>query len=182
MEFKGRFAGISRDWESGVNRLSFDIEEMTEGALLPSVELIKGKTLRVKAVKYREKRSLSANAYAWVLMQRIAEALHTTKDEVYLECLKRYSREFRYIICRPDAVEDIKKICRTVEDMGDIDVGQGHGLQLRVYFGSSTFDTKAMSVFIDGIVSECKDLGIETLTPRELDQMKARWSSEVGND
>lgn len=175
MEFKGSFAGMSRDWESGTYTISFKVEEMTEGTLLPSVEALKDNAIRVKAVKWREKRSINANAYAWALMQKLAEALHSTKDEVYLECLKRYSGKFTYIIVKPNAADGIRELYRAVEDMGEITIGNSVGRQFRAYYGSSTFDTKEMSVFIDGIVSECKELGIETLTPRELDRIKEAW-------
>ena len=41
--------------------------------------------------------------------------------------------------------------------------------------GSHLYDSKEMSLLIDGIVSECKELGIETLTPAELERMKSAW-------
>lgn len=37
--------------------------------------------------------------------------------------------------------------------------------------GSHTYDTKEMSVLINGLVEECKEQGIETLTPDELRRM-----------
>ena len=45
----------------------------------------------------------------------------------------------------------------------------------KVYKGSSEFDTKEMSIFIDGIVEECKNVGIETMTPNEIAKMEALW-------
>ena len=65
---------------------------------------------------------------------------------------------------------------RTCVDLGEVSVNGQAGHQLQVYFGSSTFDTKEMSVFLDGIVSECKELGIETATPDELERMKQKWN------
>ena len=50
------------------------------------------------------------------------------------------------------------------------------GIQLQCYFGSSTYNTKEMSVLIDGIVYEAKELGIETLPPDELERMKVEWN------
>lgn len=44
-----------------------------------------------------------------------------------------------------------------------------------LYYGSSTFDTKQMSRLIDNIVQDCKELGIETLTPQQLDALKEEW-------
>ena len=38
----------------------------------------------------------------------------------------------------------------------------------RIYKGSSEFDSKEMSIFIDGIIQECKQLNINTMTPDEI--------------
>jgi hypothetical protein len=45
----------------------------------------------------------------------------------------------------------------------------------QVFRGSSTYDTKEMSAFIDGIVSDCKELGIETAPTMELEKIKKKW-------
>lgn len=164
----------SKDWKSGKMRVEFEIDEES---FVREIETIEG-TLTIKADKKRKRRSIDSNAYAWTLMQKIAEATHTDKWEVYLVSLQRYSRAFTHIIVKPNAVERTKEIFRTVVDLGEVSVNGQSGHQLQVYFGSSTFDTKEMSVFLDGIVSECKTLGIETLTPEELARMKAEWRSE----
>jgi hypothetical protein len=41
--------------------------------------------------------------------------------------------------------------------------------------GSHTYDSREMSRLIDGTVSEAKELGIETLSPAELERMKQQW-------
>lgn len=64
---------------------------------------------------------------------------------------------------------------RTAIDLGEIYVAGEVGHQLQVYFGSSTFNTKEMAVFLEGIVSECKELGIETLPEEELERMAKAW-------
>lgn len=51
----------------------------------------------------------------------------------------------------------------------------GERVVIRAYYGSSTYNTKRMSRLIDMIVEDCKELGIETLTPQQLDAMKERW-------
>lgn len=45
----------------------------------------------------------------------------------------------------------------------------------KIYRGSHTYDTKEMSVLIDGTVADAKELGIDTITPAELQEMKERW-------
>ena len=51
----------------------------------------------------------------------------------------------------------------------------GERVVIRAYYGSSTYNTKRMSRLIDMIVENCKEQGIETLTPQQLDAMKERW-------
>lgn len=173
METTGRFVAHMQDFRTGEVVVQFACDR----TVLPQLgEISEVEKLSITAKKYREKRSLDANAYAWMLMQKIAEAVQTDKWSVYLRCLRDYSREFTHVIVKENAVERMKELYRTCIDLGEVTVNGQTGHQLQVFYGSSTFDTKAMSVFIDGIVRECKDLGIETLPPAELERMKATWS------
>jgi len=134
----------------------------------------KGKALAVEIKQYRQKRSLDANAYLWVLMQKIAEAVNSNKDEVYLQMLERYG-QFTHIVVKPHMVDKVKQEWRTVRELGEVTVNGKTGIQLQCYFGSSTYDAKEMSVLIDGVVSECKEMGIETMTPDEIARLKDEW-------
>ena len=178
MEFTGEFVNASKDWKTGKWNITFTCNE--ESAL-PEIDEIKEANLDITAKKHRKKRSLDANAYAWVLMQKIAEMVNTSKWDVYLDMLQKYSRAFTHIIVHPHAVEAVMKMYRTAINLGEVRVNDKTGIQLQVYFGSSTFDTKEMSVFIDGIVSDCQMLGIRTETPDELERMKALWDANKKN-
>lgn len=176
MEWTGKVLSVGADYLTGQMNITFSINERSA---LQEIDSIKDcEKLSIKAVKYRNKRSLDSNAYAWVLMQKIAEAVNSDRWSVYLEMLKKYSREFTFVICKEHAVDKLKELYRTCIDLGEVNVNGQEGHQIQVFFGSSTFDTKAMSVFIDGIVSECKELGIETIPPDELERMKAAWQSQ----
>ena len=59
--------------------------------------------------------------------------------------------------------------------MGEVTVNGKTGIQLQCYFGSSTYTTAEMATLIDGVISECKDMGIETATPAELARMMGEW-------
>ena len=172
MDFRGELVTAAKDWNTGKWTITFSCEENA----LPYLDELRGKKLAISAKKYRHKRSLDSNAYAWVLIQKIAEAIHSDKQTVYLDMLKQYSRAFEHIIVRPEAVEAVTRVYATTIDLGEITVDGQTGRQLQIYFGSSTFDTKEMSVFIDGIVETCKELGLETLPPDELERMKAAWN------
>lgn len=176
MEFTGKIQNISKDWQTGQFHITFS---MNEASAINEVDNIKNvEKLSIRAVKHRGRRSLDSNAYAWVLMQKIAEAVNSDRWSVYLEMLKKYSREFTFVICKEQAVDRLKELYRTCIDLGEVNVNGTEGHQMQVFFGSSTFDTKAMAVFIDGIVSECKELGIETLPPAELERMKSAWQNQ----
>lgn len=126
--------------------------------------------------KHRKARSLNANAYAWVLIGKIAEKLQTDNESVYLTMLERYG-VFAHLIVKPSVVEKVKTEWRTVRELGEVRVNGKKGVQLQCFFGSHTYDTKEMSRLIDGIVSEAKELGIDTRTPEELSLMLEEWGA-----
>lgn len=177
MECTGRVTNISRDWQNNKLNITFSLNESVEGELEKIKDVEK---LSIKAVKFRKKRSLDANAYMWVLLSKIAEAIHSNKDDVYIEMLSRYG-VFTHIIVKKSVVDKVKAEWRTVRELGEINVNGSHGIQLQCYFGSSTYDSKEMATLIDGVVSEAKELGIETLPPDELDRMKQEWDIEINS-
>lgn len=167
-------------------RIQYDENRLTEVLLTTKenvqIEELKnivnsGKELSVEIKQYRNKRSLDSNGYMWVLLSKMAEVLQTTKDELYLQMLDKYG-VFTHIVVKPHVVDRVKQEWRTVRELGDVTINGQTGIQLQCYFGSSTYDTKEMSRLIDGVVQECKELGIETITPRELELMKLEWGNK----
>ena len=172
MEFTGKIQNVLKDWQTGQFQITFSINEPSA---INEINNIKDcQKLSVKAVKHRERRSLDANAYLWVLLQKMAEALERDKWGLYLEKLGEYG-VFTHIIVKPHMVDKVKEEWRAVKELGEVCVNGTTGIQLQCYFGSSTYNTKEMSVLIDGVVSEAKEMGIETLSPAELERMKAEW-------
>lgn len=174
MEFKGKLIDVSKNFRTGRLRVTFEADEDVSR----QVDGITDKALAVTAKTYRRKRGKDANAYAWVLMQRIAEAIHADKWDVYLQMLGRYG-VFTHIIVRPGIVDRVTQEWRTVKNLGEVTVAGQTGIQLQCYFGSSTYDSREMAVFIDGVVSECQEMGLETATPEELERMKREWGVKI---
>lgn len=110
----------------------------------------------------------------WVLLQKMAEVLHKGKDECYLDMLASYG-VFTHLIVKPTVVDRMIEEWKLLRVMGDVEVNGMKGIQLQCYFGSSTYDSKQMATLLNGVVSECKDLEIETLPPEELLRMKQQW-------
>ena len=123
--------------------------------------------------EHKEKRSLNANAYAWSLIGKIADAMPLmTKDEVYLEMLKSYGQsEIVSVISSIDVTGYLKyyEASATTELQGK------KFTHYKIFKGSSEYDTKEMAVLIDGIVAEAKHLGIETLPDAEVQRIKEMW-------
>lgn len=132
------------------------------------------KPYTVEIAPLKKKRSLDANSALWQMLTKMAEVLHTTKDELYLEMLARYG-VFTHIVVKPNVVERVKDEWRTVRELGEVTINGKTGIQLQCFFGSSTYDSKEFSVLLDGVISEAKELGIETLSQSEADRMIKEW-------
>lgn len=132
--------------------------------------------LSIEIKKPSKKRSLDSNAYMWVLLDKIAAVLNTDKESVYLDMLEKYG-VFTPVVVRPAAVERLKQEWRTVKEIGPVEIGGEVGIQLLCFYGSHGYDQREMNRLISGVVNECHDLDIETLTDEELDAMNSRWGA-----
>lgn len=122
--------------------------------------------------EHKEKRSLNANAYAWALIGKIADVLRSNKDDVYLDMLKRYGQsEIVSVLSNID----VSGYFKHWTEAGRSKLNGKEFTHYKIYKGSSEYDSREMSVLIDGIVSEAKELGVETLTPAEIDRLKEAW-------
>ena len=133
---------------------------------------LNGKDLSVEVKEYRPKRSLNANNYAWQLITKLADATRVGKDEMYFWMLKEYGQS--EMISVKTGI-DITPYLKYFEIAGESTVNGKSFTHYKVYKGSSEFDTREMSIFIDGIVQECKNVGIETMTPDEILKMESLW-------
>lgn len=120
----------------------------------------------------RRKRSLNANAYAWVLIGKIADVLKTDKNEVYKLMLDRYGQG--EVVSVVSSV-DVNGFFKYFKEVGKSTLNGKDFTHYRVFKGSSEYDTHEMAILIDGIVYEAKLLEIETLTPQELAALKEEW-------
>lgn len=173
-ELSGKIQGLSQDFASRRITLTLTVNEDAAAKNLYD-DLNGEEKLSIKIDKYREKRSLNANAYAWKLMTEIANRVRTSKDEVYLEMLKRYGQSEIISVLAHIPIREYVKYC---EEAGESKLNGKLFKHYKVYKGSSEFDSREMSIFIDGIVSDAKELGIQTMTPNEIARLKSLW--EVG--
>lgn len=128
--------------------------------------------------QYREKRSNRANAYAWELITQLAVKLGTRKEDVYRQYISEIGDNFEVVEVPNEKAKELLK--RTWQDKGLGWIAEDAGLDyLTLYCGSSTFDTKQMSRFIDLIVQDCKEQGVQTDTPEQLVRYVEDWRNET---
>ena len=124
--------------------------------------------------EHKEERSLTANAYAWALIGKIADHLRSSKDQIYLLELMKYGQS--EIVSVVSSV-DVKGYFKYFQAVGTATLQGKEFIHYRVYKGSSEYDTREMAVLIDGIISDAKEMGIETLPPAEVERLKEAWSN-----
>lgn len=119
--------------------------------------------------EYKEKRSLSQNAYAWKLITELGDVLRKSKEEVYLQMLKDYGQSTIIVVASDINILGYFKYYEKIKSF----MNKGKKFdEYKIYKGSSEYDSKEMSIFIDGIVQECKQLGIETLNSDEIARLE----------
>ena len=131
-------------------------------------------------VRHREKRSLTANAYAWALINKISEKIHEPPQVVY----RRYIRDIggkRSVVIVP--VEDVQLECETfvAGHIGRLVSVGNHaleGIEVHKIYGSSSFNRKQMAAFIDQIVQDAQALGIETKDPGYIESLIGKWEEK----
>lgn len=180
----GKIVDSSIDFVSGKPKLTLSINE--KQAFLQGFDDLNSKEkLSIEIKPYREKRSLDANAYAWVLMDRLAAETRIRKEEIYREYIKNIGGCSDVVCVQNDAVD---KLCSGWVRNGlgwqtDTFPSKIEGCtNVILYYGSSTFDTAQMSRLIDLIVQDCEEYGIETKTPNEIANLKSLWSAKYGDN
>ena len=152
-------------------QLAGELAELSEA-------LSKGKALRLDLSVWRQRRSLSANAYLWVLCQRIAEKMGNglSKEDVYRQQVHQVGC-FEAVEIRKEAWPSLQQHWQR-QGLGYqvelVDEGQETVTAL-CYFGSSVYDSKEMSLLLEAVIQECRNLGIETRPEEEIQAMLGEW-------
>lgn len=185
MKLRGRLVDIVRDILTGVFRITFEVRAVPSG-----IDALREADLSLTLAKWREHRSISANAYYWVLVGKISEITKLSNAAVHNLLLRRYGV--------PETI-DGELITTFIPDTEEADkdvlnkeiyhlkptsyTKQGRNGTFRAYVllkGSSDFDTKEMTRLIDGAIDEAKDLGIDTVSTEEVKRMMEDYERNMG--
>ena len=170
-ELSGKIKDLSLDFRTKKATLTLTInEEQAVKNLFDELNSVE--KLEIKIDKYRERRSLNANNYAWKLLTEIGNVIRASKEAVYLEMLKRYGQSEIFSVL---AHIPFGEYVDYYEEAGESTLNGKLFKHYKVYKGSSEFSTLEMSIFLDGIISEADALGIQTMTPNQIAELKSRW-------
>ena len=129
-----------------------------------------------KAVKHR---SMEANKYAWVLIDQIAEKTHIKASEVYRNAIRDIGGVSGTGYMKTEAVPAFRQIWEKGH-LGNqvevIDEGDDGWSSVRIYYGSSTYNSAQMSALLDSLIQDAEALGIPTITPKEEERMLGKWA------
>lgn len=179
MQSTATIKDMSIDYETNKPKITLLLDERKS---ILSLEEIKEDKLSVEIKKWRKKRSLDANAYCWVLCDRIAKELSkdgiTTKEEVYKDAILQIGT-FEPFIVQEKTLENVKRIWEK-QGLGFLiqEVSRKDKcVKVNCYYGSSTYDSKEMSLLIEILVQLAQSLNIETKSKAEIDSLLNSWDS-----
>ena len=143
--------------------------------------LPKDKDLMVQVKEYRKKRSLDANAYFWVLCDKVAEAVGSSKEEIYLKKVRKYGVWKDYAIAEEEADEEMEMWAKIgigwfCERFVNCKIDKC--AKIRKYYGSSIYNSKQMWRLINSIIDDCHELGIPTMTNKEIERLCEAYNIE----
>jgi hypothetical protein len=167
---QGRLCDISLGITNRKQKITIELDE----DFRTRYDELKDKELEVTVKPFRKKRSLDQNSYAWVLIGKIADKLRANKDDIYLTMLKRYGQG-GVIKVAPKSEGAILNALKYYEQHEKLYTETEK--YYRFWVGSSAYNTEEMTIFVDGVISEAKEMGIETLTPDELLEMRSLETS-----
>lgn len=191
MKFTGRLKEPVIDYLTGKLTILFepfeDFRQVYE-------ELKDCEKLSFEIKRYRRKRSLDANAYYWALCAKIAKVVGASNPEIHNKMLRLYGQPYLidgHALYTP--VPNTEEAIRQVDNSEDYhliattEVRRGKdGIDYRTYKmlrGSHTYNTEEMSRLIDGLIYECRNVGIpdaEIASPDEKRILKERYGVDFG--
>lgn len=178
MQYTGVLNDIGIDYKTRKAKISLvlDTDE------LEVIEQLKNENkLNIELKKWRQKRSLDANSYCWVLCDKIGKKLSddgsiVTKEQVYQNAILQIGT-FEPMIVQEKSFETFKRIWER-QGLGFIvqeESRKDKCIKVHCYYGSSTYDTKEMSLLIKSLVELAESLNIETKSQAEIDSLLRSW-------
>lgn len=119
--------------------------------------------------EHKPRRSLTQNAYYWVLNDKLADRLRMGRDELHRHLIKSYAPCVVMTVLKSVPLEQYFKYAEVFAE-GTMN-GRDYN-HVRIYKGSSQMDSAEFARFLDGTIQECEAQGIQTMTPSEINRLE----------
>lgn len=177
MLIRGSLYGVTKDWKKGQYLIAFRVEDGN----VEDIQNYLNKIVLINIDDESKPKTIKANAYFWQLITKLAQSVGTTKDLMYLEILSRYTAPVEHIEIKRCEAKQILRVLglsyAVVKQVGEYRKGHFYYCEYEVYKGVSTFSSKEFARLIDSVIQECKEAGIETLPPGEIERLKSSWKA-----
>lgn len=177
MKISGKIVGANIDFKTGKPTISFEVNEGRDFAILVD-EMKDLEKLSIEVKPFQQRRSLDANAYCWVLIDKLSEKLGESKETVYRQYITNIGGNSEIVCVRNEAVTKLRQGWER-NGIGwqteTFDSKLSGCTNVILYYGSSVYDSAQMAKLLDLIIQDCKGLGIPTETPSEIARLKSMW-------
>ena len=138
--------------------------------------------INVEIKKYSKRRSLDANAYAWTIIDKIAEKTKIKKSEVYRTAIREIGGVSTIICVKDEAVDSLRRGWEAHGEGWQTEQSKSKipgCTNVTLWYGSSVYTTKQMADLIDSLIQDAESLGITTITDSERDRLLQQWGKKT---
>ena len=152
-----------------------------DGDFRKEFDSLKDQDCEISIKKFRNKRSLEANAYAWVLIDKIAAKMRVPKTDVYRNTIKEIGGVSELLSMKTISVD---RFCKEWSERGigwqceKLESAIPGWTNVLAYYGSSVYDTQQMATLIELLVQEAQALDIETRPQEEINSLLEAYDAE----
>lgn len=173
----GKLVDLHRSRDGKLQVVTFSTEENFEEAF----DSMCDKQVSIEIKPAAKRRSLDANAYCWVLIDRIAEKTGVKKTEVYRNAIREIGGVSDTICVMDKAVDRLRSGWEKngIGWQTDTAKSKVEGCtNVILYYGSSVYDSRQMAQLIDSLIQDAEALGIPTITDKEAERLLGRWAAK----
>ena len=173
---EGRLTGFSLNRDGSQN-----VTVTVSADFGPTYDELKDGAVEIEIKKAQKHRSMEANRYAWVLIDQIAAKTKLKASEVYRSAIRDIGGVSSTGYMKTEAVPVFREIWEHGHMGNQVEVidedGTGWSM-IRIYHGSSTYNTLQMSLLLESLIQDAEALGIPTITPKEEERMLGKWAKK----
>lgn len=178
MELTGRLRDLQMDYITKSPLITLIVNEDLVG-----IDELQGKELNIKLTRKCQKRSLDANAYFHVLVDKLRQKIGISFARCKNDLITSYGQieylDNQPLIYKTNAAPEYMREQESVH-MEFIKKGDDGAYWYKAYRGTHTYDSAEMHQLIEGTIQDCQLYGIETATPEEIMRMEQLWSQRYG--